>query len=411
MLRTPTAFDKVADKFWQDYKNGHPIGGGMAFESQVRTCELDETVDSLKQLDKLLMTVKSNLTGNEQDLLGRTDFRNFLLFMGFYAGRVVAKHCPKKTFNWLPFDELKATYNLSDQDKFYKISALCPSEGKPFFVWLSVGAKLFGDANRKFVNPLTQVAVPESLYWAVQAYFDELGMADKNSQSQATQIQASTPKTAVQKPVSQPKAHNQKSKKHNTPPAKDPFDEIKADLINLPAHNTTHDEHYLKANDFLQKADKAMLDGVELDDKQSAQVQSALTALEKVANAGNTNAMLALAVYAFEGRLLDDAPKAVSLVQQASDVGDVRAQKLLSRLYYQGLGVKPSTEMGKLWLDRAALGGHAEAKKLQMQMNLVKDMKSDYRAELQSDKKMYVMIGLAGLFFVLIIWLSTKLMG
>lgn len=432
MQHTPTAFDKVAQKFWQDYNSGLPIGGAMAYENEVRHCQLDESVESLNALDELLSTIKNNLQGNEQDLLRQTPFRNFLLFLGFYVGRVVARHYPDKAFCWLSFDELKGRYRLTPEDKFFKMAALCADNHKPFFVWINLGAKLFGTPSRRFTQPLSDMAVSESLYWATQAYFDELDLANKRAtqiapqtaqptagktaqnpaqnlaQSMAAQaIQAQNPQSQIQsKNPNQP----QKSKR-TAPPAKDPFDEVKADLVNLPAQNSTHDEHYKKAHEFLQKVDKDMQGGLVLDDKQQANAQSALNALEKIANAGNTNAMLSLAVYAFEGRLMDDTSKATAFVQRAADGGDVRAQKLLSRLYYQGLGVKTSTEMGQMWLDRAAQGGHPEAKKLQMQMSLVKDMKNDYHSEIQQDKRMYLMVGGVGLFFVILIWLSTKFLA
>lgn len=424
-----SAFDKVAEKFWQDYKNGQPIGGGMAFEAQVRECVLDETTDSLKDLDRLLNTVKAGLTDSEQVLLGRAEFRNFLLFLGFYAGRVVANYRPKTTFSWLPFDELKGRYSLSEQDKFFKISALCPEQGQPFFVWLSLGAKLFGSFNRKFTHPVTGAVMPESLYWAVQAYFDELSLADTPTQAPTPPIQSTqtsqTPKStqapqSATKPLAQnlsqgtPQAPTQAkpvpkpSSKKSKIPAKDPFEEIKADLINLPAHNSTHDEHYHKANDFLAKMDKAVLDGLSLDDKQQANLSQALQMLEKVADAGNTNAMLSLAVYAFEGRLMDDQDKAVALIQKAGEMGDIRAQKLMSRLYYQGLGVGASTEMGQLWLDRAAKGGHEEAKKLQRQLKNISLMKNEQKNESQKDKRMYTTLVVVGVLFLIVMWGFAK---
>lgn len=433
-----STFDKVADKFWQDYKNGQPIGGGMAFEAQVRECVLDETTDSLKDLDRLLNTVKAGLIDSEQALLGRAEFRNFLLFLGIYAGRVVTNYRPKVAFRWLPFDELKGKYSLGEQDKFFKISALCPEQGQPFFVWLSLGAKLFGSFNRKFTHPITGSVVPESLYWAVQAYFDELSLVDtpapqavppspspiaqsaKISQSpQAPQsatakpaqnLSQGTPQAPAQakptaKPVPKP------SSKKSQIPAKDPFEEIKADLINIPAHNSTHDEHYHKANDFLAKVDKAVLDGTVLDDKQQANLSQALQMLEKVADAGNTNAMLSLAVYGLEGRLMDDKDKAVALIQKAGEMGDIRAQKLMSRLYYQGLGVNASTEMGQLWLDRAAKGGHEEAKKLQRQLKNISLMKKDQQNEVQKDKRMYITLTVVAVLFILLVWGGLKVMA
>lgn len=65
--------------------------------------------------------------------------------------------------------------------------------------------------------------------------------------------------------------------------------------------------------------------------------------------------------------------------------------------------------MGQMWLSRAAEGGHETAKVLQQQMSLVKSMKETYRSEIQQDKRTYLLIVAIGIMFVLIIWLSTKL--
>ena len=75
-----------------------------------------------------------------------------------------------------------------------------------------------------------------------------------------------------------------------------------------------------------------------------------------------------------------------------SQTGDVRAQKLLSRLYYQGFapndgGMAMDVSMGEHWLRKAADGGHPEAKKVCAYMNQVELLKNDHRTEMISDKR------------------------
>lgn len=447
-------FDKVAHKFWQDYQKGVPIGGGMAYEEKVRACELDETMDSLKRLDKLLITLKQQLADqqalDEQHLLKQTQFRHLILFLGFYVGRVVANYRPNTEFSWLGFEDLAKRYEVdtASHDKFYKVAGFCPDtpeKGRPFFVWLSLGARFFGGFHRQLIDPATGVMMPESLYWATMAYFDELDWASGQStevqpkvtpqddnhhlsskqtahalshatyKADATSPPSSPPSTPIESLSSTPQKALKTAlttpssvKKSQKTASKDPFDEVKVDLVNMPAQNANHHEQYLKIVRFLQQNDQLMQTAA-LDEQKKHQVGLALTALDKLAQAGNTNAMLSLAIYAFEGRLLDDAKQATDWVKHAADLGDVRAQKLLSRLYFQGLGVTQSTHMGQMWLSRAAEGGHETAKVLQQQMSLVKSMKETYRSEIQQDKRTYLLIVAIGIMFVLIIWLSTKL--
>lgn len=178
----PTAFDTVAKNFWQDYVQGNPIGGGAAYESKLRELPLDGSLESLKQLDRLLLAIKKDLNKrgyDEKMVLQQTSFRNFLLFVMFYTGRVVANEL-KQVGSWQPLAHMeqyypKVAFGNSD-NKFYHLAAFFPQSFladtriPPMFVLLTLGAKLFGSFERKFSEPLMGEIAPESLYWAATGY-------------------------------------------------------------------------------------------------------------------------------------------------------------------------------------------------------------------------------------------------
>lgn len=493
-----TAFDKAMDKLWQDFVQGSPIGGGMMFESQVRSCTLDDSMESLKQLDRLLLAVKKQFAqtdADENDLLKRADFRHFALFLAGYVGRVLAK-ASGSPISWRNLDELTALHRLDvSAGKFFTAMAVTFVDKPlpPMFVLVVIGAKLFGSFERPFKDPVSHELANESLYRLASICLERAGVAipqiakapqiqplpkeslaptsspvamDKpahivqpaqtapqptlepvlakpldlpssNAPMPSTQPMTSTvmPQVAPSNPAPQTpsqvtlqatpqvaptpspiKPAITSSKKTNPPVKKDELNEVKQDLINLPAIATPHDEHYQKA--------KAMLDKITANISQNGQTLDTLTddykraiaqavgVLEKVANAGNTNAMLLLAIVHYDGILLANNPTAVfDWTKKSADANDIRGQKLLSRLYYQGIGTNPSVATGQFWLEKSATGGHPEAKKLQNQLEMIAMMKEDQHAEKQKDKKLYMVLGATGVALIVALWLLAKFAG
>lgn len=534
----PTAFDKVATRYWQEYQNNLPIGGGMAYEKQVRDCQLDGSIDSLKTLDRLLIAVKKDIENrqmNEQSLLNNSTFRNFLLFLGFYAGRVLINQS-QKPMNWLAFDDLQRHFNLKPTGvgQFYQVTALChDTQTPPFFVLVVLGAKLFGTFNHKFTYPSTGQLAPESLYWAVMAQLELIGdnqnsmgqntvaknttvqhTATQNtiaqnpviqntpSQNTASQNVASQNPVAQnlanqpliqavsQEPLIQPKANptqntfaqnpvaqttpsqntanqavinqtqpnqtqqeqvkqeanlakssptkplNSVNQQSKSPPkplnAADAqalakrqqnqanqlakhLSEVKQDLTTLPAINSNYHDRYEQVAQVLSKAEQLAPNREQFDKLNSGQqatIKQALALLEKLADNGNTNAMLRLAICAFEGVVMPkDDEQGFTLTKKAAEMNDIRAQKFLSRLYYQGLGTTASPQMGEMWLERAAHGGHDEAKKLQAQFTQIKIMKDDFKVEAQKDKRYMMMLGSVAVFLVILMLLTAKFLA
>lgn len=195
-----------------------------------------------------------------------------------------------------------------------------------------------------------------------------------------------------------PSAYKQRARASHTPKL---FDEAYQDLLNI---NTPSDavSEYQKAAAILTKFDTFIsnkiaqgkqMDEIVFNDNQLQARKQALALLVKLIKQNNPSAMLRLALCYFEGRGVNvDIHKAIMLTKRSAQTGDVRAQKLLSRLYYQGFapndgGMAMDVSMGEHWLRKAADGGHPEAKKVCAYMNQVELLKNDHRTEMISDKR------------------------
>lgn len=198
--------------------------------------------------------------------------------------------------------------------------------------------------------------------------------------------------------IPSPSSYKQKAKASHTPKL---FDEVHHDLSHM---NTPSDavSQYQKASAVLVKFDKFIdakisegksQDEIVFNDNQLMARKQALTVLASLVKQGNPSAMLRLALCYFGGRgVTRDIQKALMLTKRSAEMGDIRAQKLLSRLYYQGFlpeegGVAMDVAMGEYWLRKSAEGGHPEAKKVCAYMNQVEILKNDYHAQSVSDKR------------------------
>lgn len=484
----PSAFDVLLDSYWQDYQLKLPVAGGMAYQEALYTCQLDDSLDSLKRLDRLLLGLKKQLVGHEKHLLAQEEFRHFMLFVAYYAGRVLANHGNRR-LSW----QKLAIKPSAPYASFYTAMAAVDSQDKqllPFFGVLVLGAKLFGRFDYKFTHPMTGQLMPESLYWAVMAYLDDnppqlpppQALSQASAQvskpsAQATDhhalpvtqkpvaqkpvVQATTKQspseplssTQLDKPLSQQPSserlsntpissptpslkateqvaqalHNNQSNHQPSPtitkpsprtkPKPKPYaylDEVKADLVQLPASHHSHQAHYDKAAAVINALTHKLTampstDVKALGNQERQLLRQALQLMMKLTQSGNTNAMLSLAVVYFEGIFItQDTQKATAMVQKAADMGDMRAQKLLSRLYYQGVGVKASTIEGERWLAKAAESGHPQAQALQQQFAHIRLMQDDARLDKQQDKRyLWGAVGI-GLFVGFILWLLAK---
>ncbi|MGP4952164.1 tetratricopeptide repeat protein, partial [Psychrobacter sp. T6-1] len=126
--------------------------------------------------------------------------------------------------------------------------------------------------------------------------------------------------------------------------------------------------------------------------------QKAVSVLHSSANAGNSAAMLRLAMYELLGEGVSTDKETgmtsgVRLIEQAANQDDSRAQRLLSKLYYQGVGVAQDVDKGKYWLEQAADNGHSEAASVVAQWQQAQMLITTQKQEQHSIKRYQVLIG------------------
>lgn len=177
------------------------------------------------------------------------------------------------------------------------------------------------------------------------------------------------------------------------------FAELMQDIITIPVQQNVGNDAYKKVNQFFGKLDKAYPKSDEknaqhaiinkLTEQQKNNLSKAKNMLQKLAEQGNTDAMLHLAVYLMQGKWFEkNQQQGLALIQTAANAQDSRAMRMMSKLYYQGLGVNTDVNIGRHWLNLAADKGHEEAKKLIKQMDLAQIMIAERKEEIKSDDRL-----------------------
>jgi len=466
-----TPLDYIAEGYWQDFLAGRPIAGGIAYETELRACTLDESLESLQRIDTLLSQVRRDMIKSgiwdEMTLLVDERYRNFMVFLAFYAGRVLAQQWQSKP-HWYGQFELRKRYpelTLITDDFYQHMTVGYDNDsvvkGHLFFALEPIGVRLFGHIDRQF-DAVQGGQVESGLYQAVRLRLPtvlnnnihsvpEL-TADKIATSKATTHKATTHQVIdsgnpsadlnthvgtiqLNAPLNKPEEvsigaeHNQANvvppesessikpelTKVAQPTAKptspvkntstpEMFTQLLVELDEIAVPQPTGDVQYQQARKVLDqfeqhiaKQDKPRRQVVFSNDHNTAK-NKALLILQAAAEDGNTAAMLRLAMYELLGEGLtadsDNQKKSgVEWVNQAASKNDSRAQRLLSKMYYQGVGLAQDIDSGKYWLEQAADNGHAEAANLVKQWQQAEMLLTTQKQEQHSTKRYQLLIG------------------
>lgn len=445
-----TPLDYIAAGYWQDFLAGRPVAGGMAYEAELHHCRLDESLASLQRIDTLLSQIRRDMiksgTWDEATLLTDERYRNFMVFLAFYAGRVLAQQW-QYTPHWFGEFELRKRYPALPllTDEFYQHMAVVyhndvEDTDKPnatdslFFALEPIGLRLFGHIDRPF-QAVQGGQVASGLYQAVSARLPNaidnnhalsISAVMKSATEEVAEIVATQHSSQYIGPSAQTasvKSSQTESDKIAIKPAvkESPTPELftqlltELDEIEVPqiAGKTEYEQACKVLDQFEQHIAK--------QEKPRAQVafsqqhltakQQALLKLQDAAHAGNSAAMLRLAMYELlgEGISTDKVTgmeAGVEWVKQAASKNDSRAQRLLSKLYYQGFGVPQDMTNGKYWLEQAAENGHAEAASLVSQWQQAQALISTQKQEQHSLKRYQllfaVIIVVAILIFIIV---------
>lgn len=457
-----TPLDDMAEDYWQDFLAKRPIAGGIAYESALHNCNLDESLLSLQRVDMLLSQLRRDLIQTDQwherIILADNGYRNLLVFLAFYAGRVLARQSANKA-HWYKQIELRDRYPQLPimADGFYQHMALSVegiavntlkkgARAPIFFALEPIGMRLFGHIDRQFLTVFGEQVVG-GLYQAVTEFlsnFTATAQVDFNpvpksqlganpqlepitsaasplpQSIKTSKLSQSTPKTPVgitetttTEPVTQtdsaaptsPIAESATANNLVKPIIVTPelFTQLLSELDEIEVIQTAGNSEYQQACKILDQFERH----IAKQHKPRAQVrfseshqnvrQRALQLLAEAATAGNTAAMARLAMYELlsEGLTADknaSQEAGVEWVKQAANANDSRAQRLLSKLYYQGVGVSQDMVAGKLWLEKAAKNGHPEAAEVVAQWQQAEVLISVQQTEQHSIKRYQLLI-------------------
>jgi len=496
-----TPLDYIAEGYWQDFLAGRPIAGGIAYETELRACTLDESLESLQRIDTLLSQVRRDMIKSgiweEATLLIDERYRNFMVFLAFYAGRVLAQQWQSKP-HWYGQFELRKRYPELTliTDDFYQHMAVGYDNDSVvkehlFFALEPIGLRLFGHLDRQF-DAVQGGQVESGLYQAVSlrlpntlsndvhsvpeatahkatankvtahkaikhkatthhvtdsiapsadsnthvctsqsseflekpeevsigAEHNQVNIVVTDSESFAapsampdtvTELQASVVPPESESPikpeltkVAQPTAKPKSSVKNTSTP--EMFTQLLVELDEIELPQSAGDMQYQQARKVLDQFEQHIAKQskprrqVIFSDDHIAAKNKALLLLQATAEDGNTAAMLRLAMYELLGEGLtadsDNQKKSgVDWVNQAASKNDSRAQRLLSKMYYQGVGVSQDIDSGKYWLEQAADNGHAEAANLVKQWQQADMLLTTQKQEQHSTKRYQLLIG------------------
>ncbi|WP_182405354.1 tetratricopeptide repeat protein [Psychrobacter sp. GP33] len=402
---------------------------------------------------------------NEQAIQADDKYRKLLIFLAFYTGRVLEKYS-QKTVHWYGQLELRTLYLQLNtiNDDFYRHMALFVEDVTPdtlvensvlpvFFALESIGMRLFGHIDRQF-RTIFGGQVAGGLYQAVTDFLSTLSakaqpnaiskpqlifkselepvvtatpLRSISSQSKISQPQAVMPKkqiiesvvpvisnisVAPKLPIDEPSTTKNLIKPVIVTP--EIFTQLLIELNEIEVVQTAGNSEYQQACKILDqferhiaKQDKSRAQVMFSEAHQSAR-QRALQLLAEAATAGNTAAMARLAMYELLGEGLKTDKNSSQLagvewIKQAASANDSRAQRLLSKLYYQGVGVSQDMDAGKLWLEQAAKNGHPEAATVLAQWQQAQSLISVQQKEQDSIKRYQLLIAAIAIAALLLI--------
>ncbi|MFZ3075972.1 MAG: tetratricopeptide repeat protein [Psychrobacter glacincola] len=500
-----TPLDYIAAGYWQDFLARRTVAGGIAYEVDLHHCSLDESLASLQRIDTLLSQIRRNMVKagiwDEVTLLKDERYRNFMVFLAFYAGRVLARQWQQPP-RWFGQFELDARYPelVLTTDDFYQHMAMfygadtdvnthvntenSSDKGTMplFFALEPIGVRLFGHIDRTFKSA-QGIQVASGLYQAVSARLpkavnhqphlidatiadepntqtaNEKAFIEKVSPENSSTSLYSNSKSSIEMATTQlsdDKVGNVSSiaattitsmplakdieitnaavapiaaatailePVKTTPVAKNPptpeiFSQLLTELHEIEVTQTTGKTEYKQVCKVLDQFERH----IAKQEKPRKQVvfseahlqakQQALLGLEDAANAGNSAAMLRLAMYELLGEGLianEGADKVAGIaagvewVKQAASKNDSRAQRLMSKMYYQGVGVTQDLKIGKYWLEQAAENGHIEAASLVSQWQQAQVLINSQKQEQHSLKRYQLLFAVIIVMALLII--------
>lgn len=105
----PTVYTSRALWYIHNFFNQQKWPTGFAYEVELRGCNLDFSVESLKRIDDLIDRIRGKHTPNETSFLSHDRNQNFLFFIAFYCGELVGR-ARQQTPVWYSYPDFLDTF-------------------------------------------------------------------------------------------------------------------------------------------------------------------------------------------------------------------------------------------------------------------------------------------------------------
>ncbi len=97
------------DNFFNDKQWKSAPNAGLAFKEELKSLNLDYSIDSLNRIDGLLDKIRTELAPTEEEFLSNINHQNFLFVLCFYCGELLGRANETATV-WFNYDEYIAEY-------------------------------------------------------------------------------------------------------------------------------------------------------------------------------------------------------------------------------------------------------------------------------------------------------------
>lgn len=143
---TPLHEHERCHVFLHAVARGETPKGGMMFMEQLASIRLDYSINSLKQLDRLLLNIRQTEPPDFQRVMGMSGYVNFLIWCSYYLGASIARQAAV-FMKWLSLDEARqmdASLNSPELDNGFAYHHACLLGMQIFFPLAPVCTILFG---------------------------------------------------------------------------------------------------------------------------------------------------------------------------------------------------------------------------------------------------------------------------
>ena len=95
----------IAALYLEAFETGAEFDGGLSYRDALERSDLDFSVESLTRIDALLDHIRTRIGPRPDRFIERQENVNFLYFLAFYVGEVVA-HATQSAIAWYQYDEM-----------------------------------------------------------------------------------------------------------------------------------------------------------------------------------------------------------------------------------------------------------------------------------------------------------------